>query len=256
VEQREKTPKTPKAPEPGVVPRVPGAEVPKVEVKLTPRGYVFPVYGPSSYSNTYRAGRAEVGWHHGEDIFAPLGAPVVAVADGMVFSVGWNRIGGWRLWLVDRQGNQFYYAHLSAFAPAAFNGNRVNAGAVLGFVGNSGDAQGTPYHLHFEIHPVELLSYGYDGVISPFPWLEAVRRLQDVRFSNSGAWVPGRNNRGRVFAPQPGAILLQMSDISTASGLDPGSLERALAPLVHEGDGELVGDFAPPTSAPPVLDRG
>jgi len=246
-------PKTPKPPEPGAFPR--RTKVPDIDVVLTPRGYVFPVYGQTSYGNTFGAGRADVGWHHGEDIFAPLGAPVLAVADGMVFSVGWNRLGGWRLWLVDRRGNQFYYAHLSAFAPAAFNGNRVKAGAVLGFIGNSGDAQGTPYHLHFEIHPVELLSQGYDGVIVPFSWLEAVRRLQDVRFSNSGAWVPGRRDRGRIFAPQPGAILLQMSDISTASGLDPSSLRRALAPLAHEGDGLLVGGFAPPTSEAPVLDR-
>jgi len=249
-------PKTPSPPEPGAFPRIQPSKIPKVDVELTPRGYVFPVYGQVSYANTFGAARADVSWHHGEDIFAPLGAPVLAVADGMVFSVGWNHLGGWRLWLVDRQGNQFYYAHLSAFAPAAFNGNRVKAGAVLGFLGNTGDAQGTPYHLHFEVHPVELLSLGYDGVISPFAWLEAVRRLQDVRFSNSGAWLPGRRDRGRIFAPQPGAILLQMSDISTASGLDPSSLQRALAPLAHEGDGLLVGGFAPPTSTPPVLNRG
>ena len=43
--------------------------------------------------------RADVsgGWHHGEDIFAPLATPLLAVADGTVFSVGWNDIGGWRL---------------------------------------------------------------------------------------------------------------------------------------------------------------
>jgi len=245
--------KLPKAPEPGVFPRVPGANVPDVNVQLTPRGYVFPVYGPSSYTNTFGAGRADVGWHHGEDIFAALGAPVLAVADGVVFSVGWNHLGGWRLWLVDRRGNQFYYAHLSAFSPAAVNGAHVRAGTVLGFVGSSGDAQGTPYHLHFEIHPVELLPLGYDGVIAPFPWLEAVRRLQDVRFSDAGAWLPGLGDRGRVAAPQPGAFLIQMSDISTASGLDPRSLQRALAPMAREGDAALVGGFAPPTSTPPVL---
>ena len=65
-----------------------------------------------------------VGWHHGEDIFAPLGAPILAVADGTVFSVGWNDIGGYRLWLRDRQGNQFYYAHLSAFSPLAVERER------------------------------------------------------------------------------------------------------------------------------------
>ena len=45
----------------------------------------------------------------------PLGTPLLAVADGTIFSVGWNDLGGYRLWLRDRQGNQFYYAHLSAF---------------------------------------------------------------------------------------------------------------------------------------------
>ena len=49
-----------------------------------------------------RAPTVSGGWHHGEDIFGPLGTPLLAVADGTVFSVGWNDIGGWRLWLRDR----------------------------------------------------------------------------------------------------------------------------------------------------------
>ena len=96
---------------------------------------------------------------------------MLAVAKGVVFSVGWNTLGGNRLWLEDRQGNQFYYAHLSAYSPLAVNGARVNAGDVLGFVGNTGDAITTPYHLHFEIHPVSLLGKGYDGVIDPTQYL-------------------------------------------------------------------------------------
>jgi len=52
-----------------------------------------------------------------------------------------------------------------------------------------------------------------------------------------------------VLAPEPGAILLQVSDISTASGLDPGSLRRALAPVSREGDAALVGGVPEPTSA-------
>ena len=142
-----------------------------VSAPLSPDGYVFPVYGPSSFTDTFGAPRAGVGWHHGEDIFAPLGAPLLAVADGTIFSVGWNDLGGYRLWLRDRQGNQFYYAHLSAFSPLAVDGNEVKAGAVVGFVGNTGDAQTTPYHLHFEIHPVGLLPLGYDGVVNPMPYL-------------------------------------------------------------------------------------
>ena len=122
------------------------------------------------------------GWHHGDDIFAPLGAPLLAVAHGTVFSVGWNKIGGWRLWLRDDKGWEYYYAHLSAYSPLAVNGAVVSAGDVLGFVGNTGDAQGTPYHLHFEVHPVRLLGLGYDGAVDPTKYLDAWRRLQDVRF--------------------------------------------------------------------------
>jgi murein DD-endopeptidase MepM/ murein hydrolase activator NlpD len=244
-----------KPPEPGVLPRKPIDKIPDVHPKLTAGGYVFPVYGPVGYGDTFGASRADVGWHHGDDIFAPLGAPVLAVATGTVFSVGWNDIGGWRLWLRDRQGNQFYYAHLSAYSLNAVNGAHVRAGAVLGFVGNTGDAQGTPYHLHFEIHPVSLLAFGYDGVVDPTPYLDAWRRVQDIRFAAAAGWLPA-TQRG-VIAPEPGAILLQVSDISSASGLDPASLQRAMAPIAREGDSALVGGLVPPTSAgAPSLSRG
>ena len=172
-----------------------------VSAPLSPAGYVFPVYGPSSFTDTFRAPRAGVGWHHGEDIFAPLGAPLLAVADGTIFSVGWNDRGGYRLWLRDRQGNQFYYAHLSAFSPLAVDGNEVKAGAVIGFVGNTGDAQTTPYHLHFEIHPVGLLPMGYDGVVNAFPYLSAWRRLQDVSLrGRAGLGAAGAGDGDRAEA--------------------------------------------------------
>jgi murein DD-endopeptidase MepM/ murein hydrolase activator NlpD len=200
----------------------------KIHPKISPDGYVFPVYGESSYSDTYGAERGDVsgGWHHGDDIFGTLGAPLLAVAHGTVFSVGWNKIGGWRLWLRDDQGNEFYYAHLSAYSPYAVNGAIVDAGTVLGFMGNTGDAQGTPYHLHFEVHPVGLLGLGYDGAVDPTPYLDSWKHLQDVQFSTVAGWTP----RLAATAPKAGAILLQSSDISSASGLDPASLARAMAP--------------------------
>jgi len=200
-----------------------------LQPKLTAGGYVFPVYGPSNYGDTYGAFRGDVAgnWHHGDDIFAPLGAPILACADGIVFSVGWNDVGGNRLWLRDDAGNEFYYAHLSAFTPAAHNGRRVKAGDVLGFVGNTGDAQGTPTHLHFEVHPSSLLFMGYDGAVDPTPYLSAWQHLQDVRFGNVAMWLAQTGISDP--APKPAAILLQVSDISEASGLDPGSLQRAMA---------------------------
>ncbi len=202
---------------------------PPLQKTITSRGYVFPVYGPSGYGDSFGAPRGDVpgGWHHGDDIFAPLGAPLLAVADGVVFSVGPNRIGGNRLWLQDLAGNQFYYAHLSAYTPLARNGTHVKAGDVLGFVGNTGDAAGGPYHLHFEVHPASLLFLGYDGAVDPTPYLDAWRHLQDVSFPSGVAWAP---QSLKSLVPPPGAMLLQSTDISTASGLDPSTLRQALLP--------------------------
>jgi murein DD-endopeptidase MepM/ murein hydrolase activator NlpD len=238
-------PAKPRKPKPGkIAPKsaapepkfgIPVRQPPQITPKLTAGGYVFPVYGPSSFTDTFGAGRSDVsgGWHHGDDIFAPLGAPILSVASGTVFSVGWNKVGGNRLWLRDGQGNLFYYAHLSAFTPLAVNGNKVNAGDVLGFVGSTGDAQGTPTHLHFEIHPVGLIGLGYDGAVNPTTYLLAWKHLQDVSFAGGDAWAP-LHSLGN--APKPGAILLTASDISSADGLVPGSLERAIRPLIVRGD--------------------
>lgn len=204
---------------------------PGVRPNLTAGGYVFPVYGPASFSDDFGAARADTGWHHGNDIFAPLGAPVLAVTDGTLFLVGWNTIGGNRFWLRDLQGNEFYYAHLSAFTPAARDGAHVKAGDVIGFVGATGDAAGTPTHLHFEVHPAALLGMGYDGVIDPYPYLLAWQRLDDASFDATGWTPPGKK------APPPAAVLLQADDISSVSGLDPAGFEGVLTgePLFGEG---------------------
>ena len=247
--------KSPEPPEQNGIPPVIKQPPIGVKPKLTPGRYVFPVYGQSSFTNTFGAPRSDTGWHHGEDIFSSLGAPLLAVSDGTVFSVGWNDVGGYRLWLRDRQGNQFYYAHLSAFSPLAQNGAEVKAGDVLGFMGNSGDAQGTPYHLHFEIHPLGMLHMGYDGVVAPYPYLVAWRRVQDIVFPDGAGWAPPAV--AGSSAPKPGAIVLQVSDISTASGLRPGSLARAfVAPVSAEGDGSLLRGFASPSAGDGAREGG
>jgi hypothetical protein len=218
---------TPPPPPPPVVHPPPSG----VRPQLTDKGYVFPVYGPSSFSDEFGAPRLDTAWHHGNDIFAPKGAPILAVAEGTLFLVGWNTIGGNRLWLRDLQGNEFYFAHLSAFSPLARDGAHVRAGDVIGFVGNTGDAEGTPPHLHFEVHPVELLWKGYDGVVDPYPYLLAWKRQSDLTFDISGWSPPGGK------APAPGAVFLEADDISTMSGLDPGAFSTLLdvGPLFGEG---------------------
>jgi len=156
-------------------------------LKITPPlglpRYVFPVAGPASFTDTYGADRSDVSWHHGDDIFAPLGTPAVAVADGTLNRVGWEKLGGWRLWVRDRLGNEFYYAHLSGYTGAALAKGRIEAGTVLGFVGDTGDAFGTPFHLHFEIHPRSLLPLRYDGAVDPTTYLDGWARLSHVRGS-------------------------------------------------------------------------
>ena len=74
--------------------------------------------------------------------------------DGTLFRVGWNRLGGWRLWLDDGQGNYFYYAHLSAYSDLASRRRTGQDGRRDRLTsGDTGDAKGTPSHLHFEMHP-------------------------------------------------------------------------------------------------------
>lgn len=224
----------------------------RIEPKLSAGHYVFPVYGPASYIDTFGAARSDVTYHHGDDIFGQLGQPLLAVADGTIFSVGWTKIGGNRLWLLDKQGNQFYYAHLSAFSTDAVNGAQVKAGQVIGFMGNTGDAEHTPYHLHFEVHPVSFLYLGYDGAVDPTPYLDAWKHQKDLPFPVAAGWAPAIP--GGPSAPEPGAILLGMNDISTADGLDPASLQRALTPVAPSA---LVQTLVPTTVAPTTdLGRG
>jgi murein DD-endopeptidase MepM/ murein hydrolase activator NlpD len=145
--------------------------------------YVFPVAGRVAWGDTFGGPRSDVpgGWHHGDDIFARLGQPVLAVADGRVYAIGWEHLGGWRLWLRDREGNRFYYAHLSGYTRLGELGGAVHAGDVLGFIGHTGDAFTTPCHLHFEMHPARFLALRYDGAVNPSSYLSAWRQVEHPR---------------------------------------------------------------------------
>jgi murein DD-endopeptidase MepM/ murein hydrolase activator NlpD len=156
---------------------------PKVNQPLTavpglgfkPSHYVFPIDGGASYVDTYGANRNDIydGWHHGDDLFAPLGTPVVAVARGTLSLVGWNELGGWRVWLTDKKGNSFYYAHLAGYARWILTHPHVRRGQVIGFLGRTGDAFTTAPHVHFEVHPHQpaFVGLGYDGAVDPTTYL-------------------------------------------------------------------------------------
>lgn len=88
--------------------------------------------------------------HHGVDIFAPRGTPVLAAADGNIIRVEDTRIGGKVIWQRDDMGNALYYAHLHE--QHVQRGMTVQAGDTIGLVGNTGNARTTPPHLHFGVY--------------------------------------------------------------------------------------------------------
>jgi murein DD-endopeptidase MepM/ murein hydrolase activator NlpD len=134
-------------------------------------GFVFPVAGPVEFIDSWgyprMMGSPSAHWHQGTDIFATAGTPLVASENGVLERVGNASLGGIKLWVVGESGNEYYYAHLSAFAEGVVEGKRVRAGEVIGYVGDTGNARGTSPHLHFEIHPDGL------GPANPYPLLKA-----------------------------------------------------------------------------------
>ena len=133
--------------------------------------HVFPVAGPTRFTDDWLYPRPGGRYHQGIDLFAERGTPLVAVGDGTVYRVGWNSLGGWRFWLRDTGGTTYYYAHLESFAAATSEGARVAKGTVLGYMGDSGSARGTGVHLHFEIHP------GGGGPVRPWPYVTSWPRV-------------------------------------------------------------------------------
>jgi murein DD-endopeptidase MepM/ murein hydrolase activator NlpD len=120
-------------------------------------GFVFPVADPHNFVDTFGAprmmGTVYQHWHEGTDIFAPSGTALLASERGVVARMGTDVLGGIKLWLVGESGVYYYYAHLLAYAPGLHEGQVVEPGTPVGFVGNTGNAATTPSHLHFEIHP-------------------------------------------------------------------------------------------------------
>lgn len=115
----------------------------------------FPVAGPARYSDDWLAPRLTPcpHLHHGTDIFADFGTPIVASGPGTLVAMGRGPVGGLAIWVAGDDGNSFYYAHLQAFAVGLRAGQRVDKGTVLGEVGDTGNAEGGAPHLHFQIHP-------------------------------------------------------------------------------------------------------
>ena len=117
-------------------------------------------------ADTFGAPRGRDRTHQGVDIFATRGTDVVSATRGVVSSVREGGLGGRQVWVLGPAGQRHYYAHLDDWAPGLAAGDVVDEGSVLGTVGDTGNARGTPPHLHYGI-------YGDGGAIDPLPLLRA-----------------------------------------------------------------------------------
>jgi peptidoglycan LD-endopeptidase LytH len=176
---------------------------PKSDKASLGKRIIFPVLGRSRYGDDYGDPRGQ-GRHEGIDIMAPRRALAVAVEAGRVkFHAGSARA-GCMLYLHGESGTTYLYVHLNndlgntndnrgrcvagtAFAPGLASGARVAAGEPIGFVGDSGDANGIEPHLHFEVHPNDGAS------TNPFKHLNRAWRLLFAapRRGQTSLWLKG-----------------------------------------------------------------
>jgi murein DD-endopeptidase MepM/ murein hydrolase activator NlpD len=124
-----------------------------------------------------------VGFHEGNDIVAEEGTPILSATRGTVEAVGWTFYSGTRVGVRGSDGKYYFYAHLSQVAPGIEVGAPVQAGDVLGRVGNTGYGEPGhedefPPHLHFGIE-------GPSGWENPFPLIRELYR-RSVRMTAAG----------------------------------------------------------------------
>lgn len=158
-------------------------EEPEEGEELELPSILFPIAGRASYRDTYHAPRdGGSRLHNGTDIFAERGTPVVAVANGVVERMGYGEDAGLFVVVRHSDGWRSVYVHLNNDSPSTDNGlavhygpgiqvgSRVSAGTVVGYVGDSGNAEESSPHLHFELHQPDGLRP------NPYPALREARR--------------------------------------------------------------------------------
>ncbi|MFA5775059.1 MAG: peptidoglycan DD-metalloendopeptidase family protein [Ilumatobacteraceae bacterium] len=201
------------------------------------RQIVFPVLGATSYSDDF--GNARSGHtHQGNDIFGQKGQPLIAAADG---TVEWVTTPAKNTQLQfsirDDDGYSYWYLHenndapgtddgssrgIFAYAPDVYRGNRVVAGQLVGWLGDSGNAETTRPHLHFELHPP-----GSDAV-SPFKTLKAARHITQAVIP------PALENEFLPFGQFSGGASVALGDV------DPQTTGREIVTGAGPGGGPQV----------------
>jgi hypothetical protein len=188
--------------------------------KKAPATIVFPVLGPTQYTDDFGEPRAG-GVHQGIDMMAPKRALALAAEAGKVEFWTTSATAGCMLYLHGQSGTTYYYIHLNndltkrndnrgkcvagtSYAKGLKNGAKVVAGQVIGYVGDSGDANGLHPHLHFEVHPSS-------RAVDPYPWLQ---RAQHLLFAARRGMPFTLDLRGTVVVASEDAIQLKVSSVS------------------------------------------
>ena len=150
------------------------------QVVVGPAGLAIPVVGVKTADiiDTYDAARGSGRRHDANDIMAAEGTPVIAAADGTIEKLFFSK-GGGGITIYERANDpkwQYYYAHLSAYAPGLHEGQQVKRGQVIGRVGHTGDASASGPHLHFAINSMGPGQRWWQGTpINPYPLLAGKR---------------------------------------------------------------------------------
>jgi len=160
------------------------------------RSICFPVDGKVTYTDTWGAARAGGRTHQGTDIMGARMQPLLAAADATVSALQHAPAGNF-IFLTDAQGWQYWYIHVNndtpgtddganrfehAFAPGMKVGSTVRAGQVIAYLGDSGNAESTSPHLHFELHQPDG-SWG-GMAVNPYESLRLAQRCGAIRESN------------------------------------------------------------------------
>ena len=145
------------------------------QVQVAPSGLAIPVVGvkADALADTYDAARGAGRRHDAIDIMSAEGTPVIAAADGTIEKLFNSVRGGITIYVRSPdQKWEYYYAHLSAYAPGLAEGQQVKRGQVIGRVGHTGDASAAGPHLHFAINSMRPSDRWWNGTpINPYPLL-------------------------------------------------------------------------------------
>ncbi len=196
---------------------------------------IFPLVGAATYTDDFGDPRAG-GPHQGIDIMAARRSPAVAAEAGTVELWTTSAQAGCMLYLHGKSGATYLYIHLNndltthndnrgkcvagtAYAPGLKTGTRVAAGELVGFVGDSGDANGIHPHVHFEVHPND------GAAVDPYPFLQKAQPL--LFYAKRGTTV-SVSLTGTIVSSFGGVLELKASEVQLSSS-KPVTIRRTLA---------------------------